>query len=238
MGTTVCMLAHGEADNLRILLPLVIKYIKEVETDYEIVVVDAPTKLDNTDDLCKEYENQGVRHVRNAGEGFGDAFRTGIASASKEKFLIMDADGSHDPQFIPNIYRAFTPECDVVIGSRYCKSGETHDAKSSQIMSRILNFIYRIVMGINGRDLSTNYRIYHTKDLKAIHTKCKNFDIEEEVLLLLKLYKKPNDFVLRESPIIFGKRIYGESKRNYVKFIISYIRTIFYLLGIRFNKQS
>ena len=37
-----------------------------------------------------------------------------------------------------------------------------------------------------------------------------------------------------EVPITFRKRVYGESKRQLIPFIISYIKSLFKLIGIRF----
>ena len=41
------------------------------------------------------------------------------------------------------------------------------------------------------------------------------------------------NFKVGEIPITFNKRIAGESKRRLIPFIISYIKTMFRLIGIR-----
>lgn len=58
----------------------------------------------------------------------------------------------------------------------------------------------------------------------------------EEVLLKLKLNKPDCDLKVREVPIIFQKRMFGESKRQLVKFIISFIKTLFMLMGMRLKR--
>ena len=45
----------------------------------------------------------------------------------------------------------------------------------------------------------------------------------EEILILMNIRSKLN---IKEVPIVFNKRMYGESKRDLVKFIFSYIGTI------------
>ena len=100
-------------------------------------------------------------------------------------------------------------------------------------MSHILNFSFRIALGINAKDLSTDYRIYHTSDLKKVKLTCKNYDVLQEVLLAIKLNKKGHKIKIGEVPISFNKRIYGESKRQLFKFIMSYAGTIFRLFGKR-----
>ena len=231
MGISVVLLAYKEEENLRILLPEIKKYVEKCEKNYEILVVDTQQPLDNTEGVCREY---GARYINQREPGFGGAFRTAIAEARQQKFLILDSDGSHPPKYIPEIYRKFVHDkCDVVIGSRYCEGGESNDAKSSQIMSHFLNFAFRIALGLKAKDLSTDYRMYHTSDLKKVKLTCTNYDVLQEVLLDIKLNKPKHKIKIGEVPISFNKRIYGESKRQLFKFIMSYAGTIFRLFGKR-----
>ncbi len=231
MGISVCLLAYKEEENLRVLLPQIIEEVKKCGEEYEILVVDTAKPLDNTKGVCEEF---GARYINQEEPGFGGAFRTGIKYATMSKFLIMDSDGSHPPKKIPEIYKMFmNGKYDVVIGSRYVAGGVTNDAKSSQIMSHMLNFAFRICLGLNANDLSTDYRMYHTKALKKVNLTCENYDVLEEVLLRLKLNKKDQELHIGEVPIKFEKRMYGESKRQLVKFIISYVKTLFRLIGVR-----
>ncbi len=181
--------------------------------------------------MCRKFD---ARYVNQRQPSFGGAFRTGIDEAKYSKFLILDSDGSHPPKYIPEIYRMFMRDkCDVVIGSRYVKGGKTNDAVTSRIMSHILNAAFRVALGINAHDLSTDYRMYHTKELKRVELECENYDVLEEVLLKLKLNKPSHNLRVGEVPISFNKRVYGESKRQLGKFIISYMKTIVLLIGIR-----
>ncbi len=231
MGISVVLLAYKEEENLRILLPEIKKNVEKCEKNYEIIVVDTAQPMDNTSGVCEEF---GARYVNQREPGFGGAFRTAIEEARQQKFLILDSDGSHQPKYIPEIYRKFNQDkCDVVIGSRYCEGGESNDAKSSQMMSHLLNFAFRIALGIKAKDLSTDYRMYHTSDLKKVKLTCKNYDVLQEVLLEIKLNKPKHKINIGEVPISFNKRIYGESKRQLFKFIMSYAGTIFRLFGRR-----
>lgn len=234
MSVSIVILAYKEEDNLKLLLPQIKENIEKVEKDYEIVVIDTAEPLDNTEDVCKE---QNARYVNQRYPSFGGAFRTGIEEAKKDCFLILDGDGSHNPKYIPDIVNKFISEkCDVVIGSRYVKGGKTNDSKTSIIMSHILNMVFRIVLGINAKDISTDYRIYRTKALKAVELKCQNYDVLQEVLIKIKL-NNGNRLKVGEVPIEFNKRIYGESKRKLIPFIMSYLKTLFYLVGVRIKKH-
>ena len=232
-GISLVILAYKEEDNLRALFPDIIKELEECGEPYEILIIDSEEPLDNTEEVCKEY---GARYINQEEPFFGGAFRTGKKHAKKDKFLIMDADGSHPPKYIKDIYKMFVGGgYDIVIGSRYVDGGVSNDTFASKTMSHVLNLAYRTVIGVKARDLSTDYRMYHTADLKRVKLKCLNYDVLEEVLMKIKILKERegNELMIGEVPISFDKRRYGESKRRLLPFIISYAKTLLYLLRLR-----
>ena len=234
-NVTVAILAYGEEENLRVLLPQIHTVMQSMELpDYSILVVDGAQSLDNSKDVCEELN---AKYVNQRYPGFGGAFRTAIEDAQGELFCILDADGSHDPACIPAMYRKFESEgCDLVIGSRYVKGGKTLDSPSSVVMSKILNLAFRIVLGIRAKDISTDFRLYETAQLKAVELQCVNYDVLQEVLLKLKLNKP--ELKIGEVPITFRKRLFGESKRRLLPFILSYAKTLFRLLWIRITYRK
>ena len=226
---SVVLLAYNEAESLTLLFPRVIKEMDTLNEEYELIVVDTANPLDNTEEVCGRF---GARYVNQEEPGFGGAYRKGISVMKGDKMLVLDSDGSHDPKYIPDIYHKFIEGNDVVIGSRYTKGGKTEDAISSRIMSHILNGVYRIVTGVKAKDLSTNFRMYRADVIREVKLTSVNYDVLEEVLLMMKL-KIGKNFKVAEIPITFNKRIAGESKRRLIPFIISYIKTMFRLIGIR-----
>ena len=53
--------------------------------------------------------------------GVGDAVRSGIKNAVGKHTIFMDADGSHTPEFIQNLYKEREGQ-DIVVASRYIKN--------------------------------------------------------------------------------------------------------------------
>ncbi|MBQ6040337.1 MAG: glycosyltransferase [Oscillospiraceae bacterium] len=233
MSVSAVLLAYKEAENLKVMLPAVIEQLKKIGEEYEVLVIDTAEPLDNTEEVCRQF---GVKYFNQELPGFGGAFQKGIKEASCDKFLILDSDGSHDPKYFPDIFRKMTPGVDVVIGSRYAKGGKNNDAFISVLMSKTLNFVFRIALGIKARDISTNYRLYRTDQLKKVSLDCRNYDVLEEVLLKLKLKKK--NLRIEEIPIVFNKRLFGESKRQLLPFIISYLKTLFRLIRMRMTYKG
>ena len=205
MSTSIVLLASNEEKNLRYLLPQIRKYADGMKLDYEILIIDSMKPTDHTKEIAQKYH---TRYIRQEEPGYGGAFRTGIRYATKECFLVLDADGSHNPKDIPAIHRKYAQGFDLVIGSRYVKGGRSNDRISSFLMSKLLNFVMRIVIGVRAKDISTSYRLYDTKQVKSVDLVCKNFDIQQEVILKMKMNKRNQnqEFKIGEVPIVFRKR--------------------------------
>ena len=228
MSLSIVLPAYKEAENLTTLLPEIWKVLERMAIDWEVLVIDTMEPTDNARSIC---ENNGCTYVnRTGGNDYGDAMRTGFSLARHEWILVMDADGSHDPQDIPRLYQEAGKGYDLVIGSRYIEGGNSHNGILLKMMSYTVNLIYRIVFQIKLKDISNSFRIYKADKLKAITLECSNFDIVEEILIRLNL--KFGGLNAREIPVYFSKRIHGKSKRDLLRFVFSYISTITKLLKI------
>ena len=129
-------------------------------------------------------------------------------------------------------YITFT-ESDIIIGSRYIEGGKTSNGFVSIMMSYAVNLTYSKLFGLSIKDVSNSFRIYRTDLLKNIQLQCNNFDVVEEILI--KIYRKFPSVKIAEVPIFFHKRDEGHSKRNLLRFIVSYIVSIIRLFKIRNN---
>ncbi|AKL97707.1 glycosyltransferase family 2 protein [Endomicrobium proavitum] len=237
MSISVVIPAYKEEENLKTLLPQIKKYLTLAGITHEIIAVGPLTDNDNSKQVC---QNSGCIYVnRENGDTYGDAVRTGIKAAKNEYLLMMDADGSHAPKDILHLYAAITTPprhaYDLVIASRYVKNGQTQNLFILKFMSYILNITYRVAFKINAKDISNSFRIYDAVKLKSLKLTCSNFDIVEEIIILLvdKFNAK-----IKEIPTTFHKRINGASKRNLIKFIFSYIFTMFKLYKIKIQNRK
>jgi len=217
---SVVIPAYREEENLRILLPRIISVVDELTPFNEIIVVDTMTPLDSTREVC---ETLDVRYCpRSGSNSFGSAVRTGIAASRGENVIFMDADGSHAPEFIAELY-AHRADHDVVVASRYVDGGHTENPASLVWMSWFLNLTYRLVLGLKCHDVSNSFKMYRGDQLRSLTLRCENFDIVEEILF--RLHRK-FDVTIEELPFTFRKRMFGETKRNLVLFVATYLFTM------------
>nr|XP_054772035.1 dolichol-phosphate mannosyltransferase subunit 1-like [Lytechinus pictus] len=96
--------------------------------DFEIIVIDDGSP-DGTLEVAKQLQDiygtdKIVLRPRAKKLGLGTAYIHGIKHATGNYVIIMDADLSHHPKFIPEFIRLQKEEgCDVVSGTRYQGSG-------------------------------------------------------------------------------------------------------------------
>ncbi|HSI08250.1 MAG TPA: glycosyltransferase [Rariglobus sp.] len=227
---SVILPAYEEAENLDMLLPALHGVLKGMGISYEIIVVDAATPRDATPAIC---ERHLVRYVSRVGGGlYGHAIRTAQTVALGRYVIMMDADGSHGPSFIPKLW-ACREEAGIVVASRYVRGGQTENPAILILMSMVVNYVFRICLGLRCADVSNSFRLYQGGEFRGLTLSCDHFDIVEEILI--KLYFARKNYVVKEIPFTFEKRKAGKTKRKLLTFAIGYIFT---LIRLRRFKKS
>ena len=123
---SVIIPTYREAGSLPDLLDRLAK-LREGDRDLEVIVVDDDSD-DGTEELIASRGNHWERLIVRRGErGLSSAVLRGIESATKEMLVVMDADGSHPPESIPDMVQAVEDGADFSLGSRYVPGGSTED---------------------------------------------------------------------------------------------------------------
>lgn len=146
--------------------------------------------------------------------GLGTAYIQGFRWALKRDFghiFTMDADFSHDPDYLP----AFSEKLlfsDMVIGSRYVKSGGVKNwPLRRKIISRCGNLYAKTILHFPVNDCTSGFMGYNRKiieniDLDEVKSEGYGFLIE----MKYRTYKL--GYKIFEYPIIFADRTHGVSK--------------------------
>ncbi|MHA3052318.1 glycosyltransferase family 2 protein [Acinetobacter sp. ANC 4640] len=92
-----------------------IKHIQKLEIVVEIIVVN-----DGSTDATKEIAEQaGAKVISHPySKGNGAAIKTGARAAKGDLIIFMDADGQHDPEYIPRFIEKIEQGYDLVVGAR------------------------------------------------------------------------------------------------------------------------
>jgi dolichol-phosphate mannosyltransferase len=218
---SVVLPAYLEEENLRRLLPRLTRTLEELGIRWEVLVVDTVTPMDNTAEVCGQHRCRWL--PREGGNNFADAVRTGIARAAGRRILFMDADGSHPPEFVADLW-SHRDDAEIVIASRYTAGGFTENGRLLVWMSRVLNLSYSWFLGIPCHDVSNSFKLYPGDELRRLNLECSHFDVVEEILY--KLMRGNHRLRIAEIPFTFKKRMCGDTKRNLVLFMLSYLFTM------------
>jgi len=220
VDVTIIILARNEADNLKILIPSIRNIADKLSLSHEILIIDGQSN----DDTVGVARTLGARVVIQDRPGYGYAFLLAFKEARGDYVLNVDADCSHNPQFIETLWDRHAPNR-LVIASRYIPHGKAEMPLIRRILSVILNAVYSRAFSLPYRDISSGFRLYHAKAMIPVlkTTTARDFDVLLEVLLKLHLY----GVEIIEIPFLYEPRLYGRSNANLIKFGVSYAKTFF-----------
>ncbi len=142
-------------------------------------------------------------------QGFGWGLERGY-----EVLVQMDADGSHDPRYLPELFAELARGADVVVGSRYVPGGGTENwGLGRRLLSRGGSLYARTVLGVGVRDMTAGFLCWRRDallaiDLPSITSNGYSFQIETKYRALR------HGLALVEVPIVFVDRRVGQSKMS------------------------
>ncbi len=214
-GKTVVLIpTYNERENIAYMVAGISASLPEAS----IIVLD-----DNSPDgtgeevrtLQKTYP-QVVLRSRPGKQGLGraylDGFRAVLAEPQVERVIMMDADGSHAPEYLPALIAA-SADADLVVGSRYVRGGGIENWEPWRyLLSRYGNFYARMVTGLPLRDLTAGFMclrvsLLRSLDLNRLGASGYAFLMELKFCAVHKGHAS-----VAEVPIIFKVRRGGESK--------------------------
>jgi dolichol-phosphate mannosyltransferase len=229
MDVSVILPVMNEAENLRILIPRLVALLDRERITHEIVVVDGPSS-DGTSETAKAL---GARVVGERRRGYAGAMETGIAEARGDYLLTLDADLSHDPDFIVKMWRART-RADIVVASRYVLGGVAYSGLVRRFTSWLLNVVLRRMLSMPVRDISSGYRLYRREVFAELELTATNFEVQEEILV--KAYA--SGFSVVEVPFTYFPRGAGRSHAKLASFGWKILRSSLPLWKIRNSLKS
>lgn len=221
---TVVVPTLNEEGSLRLVLPRLLETFKRLGIRGEVLVVDGRSK----DATIAVAEAGGARVLTQTGRGLGGALREGILAAGSPWVAVVDADGSHPPEILADMW-ASRGGADLVIASRYVPGGSAVMGPVRQILSRSLNIVSRVVLDLPVHDASGGFRLYRAELARAAAAEaCANdFTIQQE--LLVGILSRGGKVL--EIPFRYEPRLDGASKASALKLAPAYVRMLLKLHG-------
>jgi len=227
---SVILPTYNERKNLPIITWLIAKTFTDNALDWEIIIVDDASP-DGTQEIAKQLiqvygEDKILLKPRLGKLGLGTAYMHGLNFCTGDFVVIMDADFSHHPKFIPEFIRLQRAHnLDIVTGTRY-RSTPTPSMPSShstsppggvygwdlkrKLVSRGANFLADTVLQPGVSDLTGSFRLYRLHVLRTVISQVQSRGYVFQMEMMVRA--RAMGYTVGEVPITFVDRIFGESK--------------------------
>lgn len=198
--------AFNEEKSIPILIPKLIKFLKQTKQPSKILVCDDGS-TDNTLKLLKKYAQKFplkiIEHKinRGLGETSRDLFELAASLIDDDGIIIrLDCDDTHDPTYINKIISKIEEGFDVVVASRFEKGGGQEGVSGYRaLISYAANIFMKVFFPISGlKEYSCGFRGYRGNIIKKaisiygndfIQLKGLGFTCTLEKIVKLKLIK-------------------------------------------------
>ena len=196
----------NEAGNLPHVLPRLPAWI------HELVIVDG-LSTDDTVAVAKSHAPR-AKVVMVSTPGKGAALRAGFAACTGDIVVMLDADGSTDPQEIPAFVGLLLSGADVVMGSRFTLGGGTDDMERHRRMGNwALTKLVRLGFGARFSDLCYGYTAFWRDVLPVLDGPFRGFEVET----VMHIRAVRADLRIAEVPSFESIRISGTTNLRTVR---------------------
>ncbi len=208
---------YNEIENIE----AIIRAVFSLDKQFDLLVVD-DNSPDGTAAKVKQLQNEfgGRLHIleRKGKLGLATAYFAGFHYAIDKKYdyiFEMDADFSHPPKDLINLYNACAVEdADLSVGSRYINGISVINWPLKRIlMSYGASAYVRFITGMPVQDTTAGFVCYTRKVLENIgidDIKMRGYGFQVE--MKFKSWKR--GYKIKEVPIIFTDRTEGKSKMS------------------------
>lgn len=227
---------YNEAENIPILLWLIEETCSTHHISYEVIIVDDASP-DGTQQVVRQMQqllgsSKVILQTRPAKLGLGTAYMHGLQFARGDWVILMDADLSHHPKYIPTFLDVQQQtSADIVTGTRYQQGGGVSGWNwKRKVTSRGANVLASALLGLQVSDLTGAYRLYRRSALDRLlaSVTSKGYAFQMEMIARATA----SGARIAEVPIVFVDRVFGQSKlgRNeYTMFVSGLVRLFFTL---------
>ena len=229
---------YNERDNVihynKDLFPIIDDIGKKFDENFEFIFVDDGSRDDTVERLNQitgsRLDIQILKHEKN--RGMGNAIKTGLTSCNGNLVITMDADLTFRPVDISILIQKYRETyADCISGSPYLEKGLMEEVTPFRLlMSKSVNFLYRLLLGSQISCVSPIFRLYKRSVLNEMDITSSNYEINAEIISKLIISGKN----VVEVPVPLLKRKYGVSKINFLKEIKNYILLLYKIIKTKY----
>lgn len=173
---------HNEAPYVHRCLSAVVDAVRDVTSDFEVVVVD-DASTDGTGDLVRAYGAKvpQVRCVVNEKNlTLGGTLRRGFDAATKDLVFYTDADLPFDVGLLAKAVRLLRfQEADLVVAYRFHR---TEEGLLRAVYSFFYNSLVRCLLKVRVRDINFSFKLFRREILPSLALKSGGSFIDAEMV--------------------------------------------------------
>lgn len=179
----------------------------------------ATQKFEQADRLRKQIktlqEQHAQKHTPKRKKTHGPRYsiegktRSWVRASVGDVICVLDADGSHNPSYLPAMVRRLS-EVDIVVGSRYVRGGGTQDYLIRMLLSRLFCKVARALLRVKVNDNMSGFMVAKREVFEQLHFQPFGYKFVLELLV-----KSNHKFTIVEHPVVFEKRKMGVSKTGF-----------------------
>lgn len=222
-SVTILAPAFNEEDNI---IPFLEHFYPKINQNWKILIINDGSS-DNTEFNLNSQSEKFSRFsfiTHNQNFGIGKAFETGFRNIDTDYVITIDCDLSHTFDVVKELYLN-RHKADVVIASMSNNSSQYSSASKLRVLiAKLGNFLISKLIGIKVKEIAGGPRIYRSMAVKNLNIDNNGF--ESQVEIIKKLADKGCTF--DECALYLDKRLYGESKMNYLKTIYGVVKIILF----------
>jgi glycosyltransferase involved in cell wall biosynthesis len=205
-GLSIFFPAYNDSGTIASLVITALQAARTITTDFEVIVVNdgsADHTASVADELARQFpEVRVVHHAVN--RGYGGALRSGFAAATKEFVFYTDGDAQYDPTEMTQLWRAMTPDVDLVNGYKISRSDPFHRI----VIGRVYHHTVKLLFGLTVRDVDCDFRLMRRSIFERVRLE------KSSGVICLEMMKKIQDagFRIAEVPVHHYHRTHGKSQ--------------------------
>jgi len=196
--------------NEEALLPEVMKNIRRLPFEKEIILVDDGSRDGTPAILKKEAEYADTKVLfHGVNQGKGASIRTGLKHVTGDIVIVQDADMEYNSDEIPKVLEPILKgETEVAYGSRFM--GRINKMRlPNRVANHLLAWLVSILYGQKITDEATAYKAFKTPVIQSIPLNCTRFEFCPEVTA--KVLKR--GYKIIEIPVTYTARTFQEGKK-------------------------
>ena len=208
MRDIILLPTYNERENIRDIVPRIFAMCPDIS----VMVID-DNSPDGTAQIVEELRATYpslMLHKRPKKEGLGlayiDAFRRVMQMPDVRAIIMMDADLSHDPSYLPRM-RELLAASDMVIGARYIRGAGTKGwGMHRKLLSKVGNWYARLITGMPIHDCTGGFNAIRVSLLRNISLDALSHFRGYAFMMALKYSLISAHARVCELPIIFKNR--------------------------------